>query len=341
LNARRHLPLGLLVLAASLSVGFVLLSPARKWQSNQLPRNFRIGMATGENSLASGFTQQTAQACVQTWNAAITADTSWSGAAPFTTTVPAGLGNVGFVNDGLSTISWEDPQNLLSAGTLAATTTGYYSTAQTEVVNGTSFARITDSDIVGNNGVDFTSYADADANGANGNQYDLDSILVHEFGHALGLDHSTVGTQVTMYASIGANDFSKATLDDDDVNGGRFTYVNGYHSVNYAAGSQLICNPLFLGLSTTTFKNNSNVYLRVTIVDENGNLVSNASVTISVTRPNGTVGTGTAATNSAGQVLFNSGKALHGNYSATVTNVTKAGMSFNAGAGKPSDTCTF
>ena len=338
---KRLAPLGVIALTAALSLAFVLLSPARKWQSDQLPRNFRIGMATGENSLANTFTQQTAQNCAAAWNAAITSDTSWSGAAPFTTTVPAGLGNVGFVNDGLSTISWEDPQNLLAGGTLAATTTGYYSTTPTETVNGIAFGRITDSDIVGNNNVDFTSYADADANGANGNQYDLDSIMVHEFGHALGLSHSSVATQVTMYASIGTNDFSKARLDDDDVNGGRTIYVNGLHSVNYVAGTQLVCDPLFLGLSTATFKGNSNVYLRVTITDENGNLVSGASVSVSVTRPNATVGVGTASTNSSGQVLFNSGKAQHGAYSASVTNVTKSGMSFDAGAGKSADTCTF
>jgi len=338
---KRLAPLSVIALAGLLSLAFVLLSPPRKWQGNQLPRNFRIGMATGENSLASAFVLQTAQNCIAPWNAAITADSSWSGPAPFTTTVPAGLGNVGFQNDGLSTISWEDPQNLLSAGTLAATTTGYYATSPTEVVNGTAFARITDSDIVGNNNVDFTSYADADANGANGSQYDLDSILVHEFGHALGLGHSTVGQQVTMYASIGANDFSKATIDDDDVNGGRFIYVNGYHAVNYAPGSQLICNPLFLGMSTATKKGNTSVYLRVQIVDELGNAVANASVSVSVTRPDGTTGTGTAATNALGQVVFNTGKVQNGSFSAAVTNVTKAGMSFNAGAGKSTDTCTF
>jgi hypothetical protein len=338
---KRLAPLSVLALTGLLCLSFVLLSPPRKWQSNQLPRNFRIGMAQGENSLASAFVQQSAQDCIAPWNAAITSDSSWSGPAPFTTSVPGGLGNVGFQNDGLSTISWEDPQNLLTAGTLAATTTGYYATSPVEVVNGTSFARITDSDIVGNNNIDFTSYADADANGANASQYDLDSVLVHEFGHALGLDHSGVATQVTMYPSIGAHDYSKATLDDDDVNGARFAYVNGYHAVTYAAGSQLVCNPLFLGLSTATFKGNSKVLLRVQIVDENGNAVASASVTVSVTRPDGTTGVGTASTGSLGQVTFDSGKAQHGAYSASVTGVTKAGMSFNVGAGKSSDTCSF
>ena len=43
---RTRVPLGVLALVAGLSLGFVLLSPPHKWQSNQLPRNWRIGMAT-------------------------------------------------------------------------------------------------------------------------------------------------------------------------------------------------------------------------------------------------------------------------------------------------------
>jgi hypothetical protein len=332
--------LAILLGIAALSLGFVLLSPPRKWHTSQLPRNFRIGMAVGENSLANTYASASAQLGVSSWSAGITSDSSWSGAAPFTTTVNSGVGNVGFVNDGLSTISWEDPQNMLATGVLAATTTGYYTTSASQVVNGTTFYKITDSDVVGNNGVTFTSFNEADALGANGNQYDMDSILVHEVGHALGLGHSS-GEQTTMYASIGANDWRKRTLDDDDINGGRFIYVNGYHALNYPVGTQLQSSPVFLGLSTAAFNPSANLYIRVQVVDEYGNQVSAASVTVSVTTPTGAVLTGTAGTNSIGQVTFNAGKAKHGNWSTTVTNITKAGMSYNAGAGKSSDSCTF
>lgn len=311
---------------------FVLLSPPRKWHTNQLPRNFTICMQTGENSLAASYVQAACQAGVSVWNTAI-------GSTKFTTNVSTTTGNVGFVNNGVSTISFEDPQNALATGVLAATTTGWYTTGVTETTNGTTFNRFTDSDLVFNNNVDFTSFGDADQFGANGSQYDMESVAVHEVGHAIGLDHSAVGEQVTMYASIGAQDYRKRTLDDDDVNGAKHCYASG--SVTYAAGAQLICDSTFLGLSTPTFKNNSLVYVRIAIVDENGNSVANASVSVSITRPDGTVGVGTATTNAAGMVTFNSGKAQKGAYATTVTGVTRAGMTFNAGSGKSADTCTF
>lgn len=327
------LSIGTALAFAATATAFVLLSPPRKWHSVNLPRNFTICMAAGENSLAASFVQASCVSGVTSWNAAL-------GVNHFTATVSSTTGNVGFVNNGVSTVSFEDPQNALSAGVLAATTTGWYTTSATQTTNGTAFYKFTDSDLVFNNGIDFTSFGDADASGDNGNQYDMEAIAVHEMGHAIGLDHTGV-EQATMFASIGSHDWRKRTLDDDDVNGGRHCYVQGYTPANFVPGTQLVSSPCLLGLSNASFNGASNVYVRVTVVDENGNTVPSASVTISVTRPNGTVGVGTASTGSTGLVTFNSGKAQHGTYNTTVTGITKAGMSFNAGAGKSSDSCVF
>ncbi|HEY4224054.1 MAG TPA: matrixin family metalloprotease, partial [Myxococcota bacterium] len=47
-------------------------------------------------------------------------------------------------------------------------------------------------------------------------QYDLQNTLTHEFGHVLGLDHTTVA-DATMFPSAPEGDTSKRDLSDDDI----------------------------------------------------------------------------------------------------------------------------
>ncbi len=58
---------------------------------------------------------------------------------------------------------------------------------------------------------------------ASWNEYDIQSVACHEFGHVLGLGHSS-NSQATMYYAIGAGDNSKRTLHQDDENGLCFLY---------------------------------------------------------------------------------------------------------------------
>lgn len=49
-------------------------------------------------------------------------------------------------------------------------------------------------------------------------QFDLQGVATHEFGHVLGLGHSSVST-ATMYYAVGYGDDSRRTLHQDDMDG--------------------------------------------------------------------------------------------------------------------------
>ena len=51
----------------------------------------------------------------------------------------------------------------------------------------------------------------------------IEDIAAHEFGHALGLGHST-SASATMYPSVSSCDPRNRTLDADDIAGARALY---------------------------------------------------------------------------------------------------------------------
>ncbi len=61
------------------------------------------------------------------------------------------------------------------------------------------------------------------AQNPNAGQFDIESVGVHEFGHALGMGHSDV-TTATMYASVAAGDIQNRTLHSDDIAGAQALY---------------------------------------------------------------------------------------------------------------------
>jgi hypothetical protein len=82
-----------------------------------------------------------------------------------------------------------------------------------------SGSRIIDADIVFWDG-GFTFFAGT--SGCTGGFY-IEDIAAHEFGHALGLGHSTV-SGATMYPSVSSCNTGNRTLDPDDISGVRSLY---------------------------------------------------------------------------------------------------------------------
>jgi hypothetical protein len=192
-----------LVLVASAASAYVLLSPARTWDSAP---NYIIDSRglTGVNDGDGGASR--------TRNA-IVSSVAWNGAGSGTV-VNATVGSVASfsLGDGTPMLNFRDPIGACGGNCLAATFTGYY----TQRSNGTY--RIYDADIVTNTSHAWTSQGeDPNGVGCSGEFY-VEGVQVHEIGHGLGLGHTSV-TGATMYPSVSACNNSPATIENDDRNG--------------------------------------------------------------------------------------------------------------------------
>ena len=107
-----------------------------------------------------------------------------------------------------------DGQNVISWGKLGGTTLGVTNyigtdTGQSQVCGGNLIYRFTEVDVRFNNAFSWQTSSGCS------NGYDLAGVSTHEFGHAVGLGHSSV-TGATMYPSVRACDFSVSSLANDD-----------------------------------------------------------------------------------------------------------------------------
>lgn len=124
----------------------------------------------------------------------------------------------GHAFDGVNAISFRDPQGQLDppsscSGTLAVTVV-YRSTTEARTVNGQSFFRILESDVVLADGWDGCGFYEDYAN--------FSEVVTHELGHVLGLGHSA-DSRATMY-DLAHFDGRGASLDPDDEAGARSMY---------------------------------------------------------------------------------------------------------------------
>lgn len=87
--------------------------------------------------------------------------------------------------------------------------------------------------------------------GPEANEYDIESVALHEAGHALGLDHTTVSTQM-MYASIG-DDEEQRSLGTGDIAGVTTLYpANIWYLRNSNSSGSPDVTPFAFGSATDT-----------------------------------------------------------------------------------------
>src|SRR5207244_2653716 len=120
--------------------------------------------------------------------------------------------------DGVNAVSFGDPDGTMDPPVNCSGTLGmggfFRSTTESRVVNGTTFMRILDGDVVFNDGWQGCGFYETFANFA--------EVATHELGHVLGLGHSTDAT-ATMYATAHF-DGRGAALKADDLAGLRSIY---------------------------------------------------------------------------------------------------------------------
>ena len=124
----------------------------------------------------------------------------------------------------------------------------------------TQLGQILDADIYFNPSGSLTTYATPQALGSNRTAYDLESVLTHELGHALGFNHSAVWSAIMFPFAAAPGTFSgmrptvqqpDAPLGDDDRTGLRVLYANPADAVHAGSirGQIFPANPLALPAS--------------------------------------------------------------------------------------------
>jgi hypothetical protein len=201
----------LAALALSGSAGaFVLLAPTRTWQIT--PVAIEINPNKNHATITDGDYGHAAVAAAL--NDAVS---GWNQVASIETTANAG-GRFA-IGDGTPTITFDDPRNICVQGCLAVTLTGFYTT-QGQVTY------IDDADIFVSKkaGIKFTSETeDPTTATCSPAEFYIEGVMMHEVGHAIGLDHSAVGS-ATMNAFATPCDQGGADIDPDDAAGADVLY---------------------------------------------------------------------------------------------------------------------
>lgn len=160
-----------------------------------------------------------------------------------------------------------------------------------------------------------------------------------------GAEVSADTGQTTQTDGAGAYTLTTVPTGTRTVSASAVGFVTDLQNVNVTQNTTATANfaldvsvgPSSVGVGCVTYTNTGSrgrdLRFTIRVLDDFGNPVSGAGVNIAVTLNGSSYGTGTGAlSNSNGQASYTSSSAPNGTYSVTVTNITAAGLTFNAGS---------
>ena len=188
---------------------YTLLVPTMVWQVT--PVGIEINANKNESTIADVDYGHTAVV-----TALNDVATSWNQVASITTTT--NIAGAYVFGDGTPTITFNDPPGYCTMGCLAVTLTSYY------VIGNNNYIADADMFVSKKTSVKFTSeLEDPNVATCGFSEYYIEGVLMHEAGHAIGLDHSAVAG-ATMAAFANTCDQGAADIAADDIAGADFLY---------------------------------------------------------------------------------------------------------------------
>jgi len=169
----------------------------------------------------------------------------------------------------------------------------------------------------------------------NSTAYDCDvqNIMTHEAGHwlVLGDLYADANSEKTMYGYSAEFELKKRSLDPGDEAG-----IQAIYPITEEPPTEGTMHVAAIDMSYGTKGPNYFIYTKVTIVDADDVAVSEATVYLEMTLPDGTA-SGSGDTNGGGTVTFKLKSQQTGTYTSTVTKVVKDGWEYDSEASVTSD----